>query len=235
MAQRQQGISRSTGPALAWMALAAFGALLSASGHCIAQPAAAKAPAQASGPQPPTPSDAARAWARRVVDSHDHQGQPFVVVDKHAAQVVLHRADGSVVGSAPALLGRQPGDHSLPGVGQRTQDGTLRPQDMTTPAGRFAAHAGRNHTGEWVLWMHESDALALHRLRPGQLHAVRARALAGPGPAGRRLSAGCVVVPAAFFDSVVAPLFAGRAGVVYVLPEHSPWLQLWLELPRPAA
>ena len=146
-----------------------------------------------------------------------------MIVDKQAALVVLHHGDGSVAGLAPALLGRQPGDHSLPGVGWRTQAGTLQVQDMTTPAGRFVARVGLNHTRETVLWIEEHTALALHRLRPGRQYADRARALTRPGTAGRRLTAGCVVVSAAFFDATVAPLFGNRGGIVYVLPEHGPW------------
>ncbi len=169
--------------------------------------------------QPPGPSAAARAWARHVIASQDHAGLPFAVVDKAAAQVVLHRPDGSVAGISPALLGSQRGDHSEPGVGERTQAGTLRPSDMTTPAGRFVAVPGHNRSGEAVLWLDEDVALALHRLRPGRTHAGRARALAQHSPAQRRMSAGCVVVPAAFFDTAVMSLLGRRSGVVYVLPE----------------
>ncbi len=222
MAQRHTGRTVSSAPA--WVALVALGALLTAAAAVAATPAAARAHAPSAG------SDAARAWARRVIESGDNGHQPFAVVDKQAALVVLHRADGSIAGIAPALLGRQPGDHSLPGVGQRTQAGTLQVHDMTTPAGRFDAHPGNNHTGELVLWLDQNTALALHRLRPGRLHAVRARALAQQARTGRRLSAGCVVVTAAFFDTVVAPLFAGSGGIVYVLPEHSPWPNLWMAL-----
>ncbi len=218
---------RSPASALAWAALALLGGLLVASGAA----AASQAQAAAGELHAPAPSAAARAWARRVVGSQDHAGLPFVVVDKRAAQVVLHAADGSVVGSSAALLGSALGDHSVPGVGERTQAGTLRPSDMTTPAGRFAARPGQNHTGDHVLWLDEADALALHRLRPGRLHAMRVRALAASDPSARRLSAGCVVVPALFFDRWVTPLLGRQGGVVYVLPENGQWPASLAELP----
>lgn len=220
MPYRKQDVRGGESRAFTWVVLATLGAVLAAGGMSTALAAAGRSAQPFIGePEAHTPSEDAREWARRVVGSDNHQGLPFAVVDKRAAQVVMHRADGTVAGSAPSLLGRQRGDHSVPGVGQRTQSGNLRIKDMTTPAGRFVAHFGRNHTGEAVLWLHEGDALALHRLRPGKLHAVRARALATQGAGGKRLSAGCVVVSAAFFDAIVTQLFEARGGIVYVLPE----------------
>jgi len=164
-------------------------------------------------------SPAALAWVKQVLLTGDHEGLPFAVVDKLAAQMVLVHANGRLAGVAPALLGRRMGDHSLPGVGDRTQTRTLRPEDLTTPAGRFTAASGRNHTGELVIWLDEELALAVHRVRPGPSQAKRAAALAQQSPAQRRLSEGCVVVAGAFFDQVVAPLLGQGRSVVYVLPE----------------
>jgi hypothetical protein len=175
--------------------------------------------AAATAPQP-APSAAARETAARILASGDHGRRPFAIVDKTAALLSLYNADGRVLGTSSVLLGRVVGDHSVPGVGERTQAGRLRPEDATTPAGRFHSTPGQNLTGESVVWVEPETALAIHRLRPGAAHADRARRLAAPNPAWKRVSAGCVVVPVAFYESHVHPVLGRRPGVVYVLPER---------------
>ena len=134
----------------------------------------------------------------------------------------VYRADGTLAGASPALLGRTRGDHSVAGVGERTQSGRLRPGDDTTPAGRFETEPGRNNAGESIVWIDYAAALAIHRLRPGPGMSDRAHRLATPGPHDNRASAGCVVVPAEFYATVVQPLLGQSRGVVYVMPEQAP-------------
>jgi hypothetical protein len=169
---------------------------------------------------PAAEEDLAQAFARQVLASGDPRGLPFAVVDKHAARIVVHHADGRLAGTAPVLLGIRRGDAATPGVGQRTQQGLLRPEDLTTPAGRFASVPGTNHTGEAVIWIDHAAALALHRLRPGAQQARRVRALRSPRSEDKRLSAGCVVVLPAFYDEVVQPVLGAGSAVIYVLPEQ---------------
>ncbi len=147
-------------------------------------------------------------------------GLAVAVVDKRAAQIVVYRPDGSVAGRSPVLLGRDLGDHALPGVGERAQRGQLRSNDRTTPSGRYLSEPGRNRDGEAIVWLDYDKALAIHRLRPGQAHRARAQRLASASARDRRVSDGCVVVPEAFFDSVIAPLLGRSRGVVVVLPEE---------------
>lgn len=175
---------------------------------------------------------AVQRWSARVQATGDHGHVPYAVVDKRAALMAVYRADGTLAGRTPVLLGATPGDHSVPGVGERTQRGRLRPGDDTTPAGRFVATPGPNHTGEAVIWVDSDAAFAIHRLRPGTTQATRRRALATPGVADNRLSAGCVVVPVQFYAGVVQPLLGRGTAVVYVLPEQTPWPLLWDEIRR---
>jgi len=177
------------------------------------------ASASATTPQP-EPSVAARAIAARILASGDHGRRPFAIVDKTTALMSLYNADGLVLGTSSVLLGQVVGDHSVPGVGERTQSGRLRPEDKTTPAGRFYSTPGENRTGESVVWVEPETAFAIHRLRPGATHADRARRLATANPALKRASAGCVVVPVAFYESHVHPVLGRQPGVVYVLPER---------------
>jgi len=158
--------------------------------------------------------------ARALVAQAGHAGRPFAVVDKQRAQLLVFDAGGALVGRSAALLGRALGDDTVPGVGERTQQGRLREGDRTTPAGRFVSEPGRNLHGEAVVWVDYAAAFAIHRLRAGPDHASRSQRLAGNDPLARRVSAGCVVVPAAFFDSVVQPLLGHRRGLVLVMPEQ---------------
>ena len=170
------------------------------------------------------PQDA-RLLARWVSSHADHQGRPFAIVDKRSAMIVLYAADGTLVGASAVLLGKTLGDTSAAGVGRRTQDQALRPEDLTTPAGRFESEPGRNSSGEAVVWIDYGIALAIHRLRPGASRALRATRLASDDARGRRLSAGCVVVPEAFYDAVVAPLLGRHRGLVYIMPESGGFQQ----------
>jgi len=158
--------------------------------------------------------------ARVLVARAEHASRPFAVVDKRRAQILVFDAEGVLVGRSPALLGRALGDASVPGVGQRTQEGRLRDDDLTTPAGRFISEPGRNRDGEAIVWVDYETAFAIHRLRGGPAHASRSQRLAGNDPLARRVSAGCVVVPAAFYDRVVEPLLGRQRGLVLVMPER---------------
>ena len=116
------------------------------------------------------------------------------------------------------LLGAAPGDDSVAGIGTRPM-AQVRPEEKTTPAGRFVAEAGRNASGEDVVWVDYADAVSMHRVRLVDPKERRLERLASPDPAERRISYGCINVPVAFFESVVWPLLRATRAVVYVLPE----------------
>jgi hypothetical protein len=165
------------------------------------------------------PSQDARQVVQWVMDTGDARGRPFLVVDKKAARLYVFEGRGRLLAATPVLLGAARGDHSVPGVGDRAQASELPFEERTTPAGRFETHPGRNLEGEHVIWFDYEAALALHRLRPGRAHQIRASRLESSQPHERRVSLGCVVVPVAFYQDVVEPLLGSRRGVVYVLPE----------------
>ena len=164
----------------------------------------------------------------RVIGSGDHRGLPFAIVDKRAATIRLFTAEGAFLGASPALLCQSPGDAIADGVGERTQKQSLRPEDLTTPAGRFASDPGHHSRGEAIVWIDCGSALAIHRLRPCASKQQRAERLASTDAQRRRASAGCVVVPEAVYDAVVAPLLGRTRGRVYVMPEYgtAPFRQL---------
>ena len=170
---------------------------------------------------------AATDLARRVLQSADHGGSPFAIVDKQTAVILVYRADGTLAGASPVLLGQTPGDQSVAGVGERTQQGRLLVGDRTTPAGRFVSEPGHNLAGEPIVWIDYDAALAIHRLRPGPAMAPREQRLASGSARDKRVSAGCVVVPEWFYDAVVQPVLGRSRAVVYVMPEQSAWTDMF--------
>ena len=162
----------------------------------------------------------ARLFTDWVLGSRDHAGLPFAVVDKLHAQLHVFDAQGRLAGTTPVLLGAAPGDHTVPGAGERAQHGRLHASDKTTPAGRFESFPGHTLTGERVVWVDYDGAFAIHRLRPGRAFKERSLRLASDRIGDRRVSDGCVVVPEAFYEQVVLRVLGASQGVVYVLPER---------------
>lgn len=159
-----------------------------------------------------------RNMAHWVLDSNDHQGLPFVVIDKAHAKVFVFAGDGKLRGTAPALLGMAKGDDATPGIGSRPLS-TIRPEERTTQAGRFVAALDRNLHGVEILWVDYDTALSLHRVVKGSAREQRAQRLASPSPLDNRISYGCINVPVNFYTDVINPAFKGTNGIVYILPE----------------
>lgn len=164
-------------------------------------------------------SDDARFVAGWAIASADPGGLPFAVVDKKDARIYVFDGGGRLLGAAPALLGQAVGDESAPDVGRHTQAGEVPMHERTTPAGRFLSRPGRNLEGEHVVWVDYAAALAIHRVRPGASLRSRLARLQSASPQDNRASLGCVVVPEAFYETVVQPLMGSSRAVVYVLPE----------------
>jgi hypothetical protein len=154
-------------------------------------------------------------WA---ADSRDSGGLDFVVLDKRDAQVYVFDPDGRLRARTPVLLGAAAGDDSVEGVGGKPLH-HVRPEERTTPAGRFVGQSGRNTAGEDVFWVDYASGVSMHRLREIEASERRLERLASPTPDDNRISYGCINMPTDFYDSVMVPTFRGRRGIVYVLPE----------------
>ena len=163
----------------------------------------------------------ARFAAKQVIDSADHAGRPFAIVDKREARIYVFEGGGRLIGASPALLGLTAGDLAVPGIVGRAP-ATLSAAERTTPAGRFASEPGHNDKGDDIVWVDYDASLAIHRLRPAPAIERRPERLASPVADDRRISFGCIVVPVAFYDAVVGPSLGRQRGVVYVLPESRP-------------
>ncbi len=179
--------------------------------------AAQTAPAAADFAGAPASSDA-RQVADWVMASGDNHSQPFVIVDKKATEVFVFDSHGHLSGATSALLGRARGDDSSPGVGdKRLSD--IRPDERTTPAGRFVASLGYGLGKQNILWVDYKTALALHRVLATNTREHRLQRLAAPSALDHRITFGCINVPVRFYDRVVQPTFTGTSGIVYILPE----------------
>lgn len=171
-------------------------------------------------------SPQARHVADWAVHSGDHAGLPFVIVDKKQARVFIFDGNGGLLGAAPALLGLAVGDDSVPGIGGRKMS-SIRPEERTTPAGRFVASLARSLQGDDILWVDYDAAIALHRVSASAPGERRLQRLDSPLASQHRITYGCINVPVKFFDAVVAPAFKAGSGIVYVLPETRPAAQVF--------
>ncbi|MBG6076719.1 L,D-transpeptidase [Polaromonas sp. CG_9.11] len=197
--------------------------VLSAEGGAVptvtqTQPAVAGKSAKRANFEQTNASKEARHVANWVVDSGDNLNKPFVIVDKLEARVFVFDAKGQLRGESSALLGLARGDHSVPGIGTKKLS-TIRPEERTTPAGRFVANLDKNLKGDEMLWVDYDTAISMHRVVTGNAKERRAERLASSLPSERRISYGCINVPVKFYENVVSPAFTGTDGIVYVLPE----------------
>ncbi len=164
-----------------------------------------------------TASSDARRVADWAVTSEDHGSLPFVIIDKIRAKVFVFDAEGRLRGATLALMGMAHGDDTVPGIGSRKLS-AIRPEERTTPAGRFVASLGHDLQQD-ILWIDYKNAISLHRVIRGQPGDHRLERLATSSPLDKRISFGCVNVPVAFYEDIVLRTFTGTTGIVYILPE----------------
>ena len=174
-------------------------------------------------------SPAVRQVARWVAGSGDNAGLAYVILDKSQARLFLFDRQARLLGSTVVLLGAARGDDSVPGIGNRPI-AAVRPEERTTPAGRFVAESGSNSNGEDVIWVDYEAAVSMHRVRATDPRERRLQRLASASPEDKRISWGCINVPLRFYEDQLSPVFKGRRGIVYVLPETKPLTQVFTGL-----
>ena len=164
------------------------------------------------------PSPTARLVANWVATTNDNKKHAFVLVDKKDARVYVFHPDGTLKESAPALLGSAHGDDSSPGIGEKPLS-AVRPEEKTTPAGRFVAEPGRNSNNEDIVWVDYDAAVSMHRVRPLVARERRLERLATLTTDDNRISFGCINLPVTFYEGVLSPTVQKYGAIVYVLPE----------------
>jgi hypothetical protein len=160
----------------------------------------------------------ARLMANWVVGTHNNRKRAFILVDKKDARVYVFSPEGQLQDSTPALLGEAHGDNVLPGVGDKPLS-EVRPDEKTTPAGRFVAEPGMNADNEDVIWVDYNNAISMHRVRPWVAHERRLERLASLATDDNRISFGCINLPVTFYEDVAKPAVAKYGAIIYVLPE----------------
>lgn len=167
------------------------------------------------------PAAEVRDMANWVMDSRDHRGMPFVIVDKRHTTVYVFQPDGKLKGATPALMGSAVGDDSVSGIGEREMSAIL-PHERTTPAGRFVSAPGVNSFGEDIIWVDYEAAVSMHRVRAKEPRERRLERLASETTEDNRISYGCINLPVEFYEAMVKPVLGAARGVIYVLPETRP-------------
>ncbi len=154
-----------------------------------------------------------------MIAAEDNRGQPFAVIDKQAAQILIFGGDGKLKGMAPVLLGSAHGDDSAEGVGDRELK-DIPMADRTTPAGRFLAGYGPAYGGERVLWVDYNTAISIHPIPATKVSKAekRTQRLNTAKVDDNYITHGCINVSPAFYKKVVSPLFK-KGGIFYVLPD----------------
>jgi len=168
-----------------------------------------------------TPSVDARRLANWVVHTRNNERLPFFMVDKKFAKVYVFTPDGKLHSTTPVLLGEAVGDDSVPGIGDKPLS-QVKPWEKTTPAGRFVAEMGMNLNGEDVIWVDYDAAVSMHRIRKVKESERRYERMASATHLDNRISNGCINVPKAFYEQVLAPTVQRSGAVIYVLPETKP-------------
>lgn len=213
-----------TGRSLAWSRLVrrgvgaaglALGLVFAVSSTAAARPHAAPGQVDAVERGASPAVQRLKSW---VLETGDNQGSPFVLIDKVNARVFAFGRDGLLLGATPVLLGLARGDIAPPGIGDRPLS-AIAPEERITPSGRFVASTGENLTGGSVLWIDYAGALSLHPVVTGRPADRRLQRLTTPTSEDNRISYGCVNVPVAFYEGIIAPTFRDTMGIVYILPE----------------
>jgi hypothetical protein len=143
--------------------------------------------------------------ARWAVESQDHSGLPFIVVDKARARLFAFDAGGRLLASAPVLLGASRSDGPA--------------AEAATPAGRFVAATWL--PGDAMMWINGDAALSLHGMPSGTSPGRAAHRLGSNEPADKRISDGSLHVGGQFYRDFLEPLKA-QSSIAYVLPEVLP-------------
>ncbi len=157
----------------------------------------------------------------------------FVLIDKKDARMYVFDKQGKLKSHSPVLLGSAVGDHTAPGIGNKPLS-QIKPNERTTPAGRFWARPGKNNHGEDIIWIDYDAAVSMHRLRKVKEEEKRADRMATPEADDNRISNGCVNVPHKFYNTVLKPTVLRGGAYVYVLPETKTPQQLFGSFDVPA-
>ena len=138
-----------------------------------------------------------------VVDTADNLGLPFIVVDKKQASVFVFDAAASCGSHARAARARA--RRRLGAGHRRAPIAEIRPEERTTPAGRFVAEPGFNARAKTSSGSTTTPPSRCTACAPTNPAERRLQRLASPTVRDNRICYGCINLPAAFYDLCVRP------------------------------
>lgn len=166
-------------------------------------------------------SDSAKSVATHTLNTGN--GKAFLVVDKPNAMLYAFSADGALLNKTPVLTGKSIADVAPESATGKNLD-NYTDAEKVTPAGKFTGKFTYSADYGSIIALDEtndgSSLIAVHRTYLGTPSENRAGRLASPTTADNRISYGCVNVPSAFYDSVIAPNYVGESQVI-VMPDKS--------------
>ncbi|RQH06618.1 LPD38 domain-containing protein [Paraburkholderia dinghuensis] len=148
-------------------------------------------------------SDIVSQWVQR---SGDNNGGGYVIADKGRGELYVMSPRGEVQETIPALFGAKAGDEAVPGE---------------TPAGAFRLDWSKapdtKAYGDSIQSFSSTDrgTFAIHRVLTGRPENREAR-LASGNAAQRRITNGCINIPADTYNRLFDRRFSGK---LYVVPE----------------
>jgi hypothetical protein len=213
------GVAAVIAAALSPSPLSAATAAASHARHPVKQKAVPAKPEEPPAPPELAASDAATRLLQWIAMTGDNGSQPYIVIDKQAAELLLFDKQGKFLGQTPVLIGVGVGDESSPGVGTKKTLAEIGPAERTTPAGRFVARFGKAFGRERVLWVDYADSVALHAVITTNKKERRVERLQTPTADDNRITFGCINVGTSFYTRQVRPLFQKSGGIVYILPD----------------
>jgi hypothetical protein len=148
--------------------------------------------------------------ARWAVDTLDHAGLPFVVIDKARARVFAFDAQGRFRASAPILFG--------PERAQRVA--------RSAPAGRLVADGWRSAQDGAIVWVHDRTVLSLQGIPPDTAPESTSQIPMSSAGVYHAVSYESLHVAADFYRDHLSALRL-QGSIAYVLPEGLPWQELF--------
>ncbi len=212
------------------------------------KPAAPKPAAAASTDKPPAPKPAPAATAAPPLDvpsvdatkvinwviaTRDSGNEPFIVIDKVAAEMWVFDPTTKMRRRAPILIGSAKGDDTAPGLAD-LELSQIPASQRTTPAGRFPSRTGPAYGYKEVLWIDLTSNVALHPVVTNTKE-KRVQRLESATPTDNRITFGCINVDADFYNKFVSPLFGPAGGIVYIVPEKRALHEVFAGLPADVA
>ena len=104
---------------------------------------------------------------------------------------------GELRGATSALIGLAKGDDSVVSIGDKPL-AAVKPQERTTPAGRFTGGVGHNLSGENVVWVGYEPGISMQRVRALNPKERRLERLASTEVNDYRIFYGCINISAEF-------------------------------------